>query len=92
MRTQHDRHSRSPEIRTADARYARATRPGRHSADPMVGLGYHNERSDRITFGSSDFSFVKLTAEQPIPFPGKPKSAIAELEANRERAMQDAML
>jgi hypothetical protein len=51
-------------------------------------------RSERITFGSSDFSFVGLAAEQPIPFPGKLglKSAIAELEANRERAMRDATL
>ena len=89
--------ARNPEIRAADARVlSMRERPVQEGTlpDPMVGLRYHDERSDRITSGNSDFSFVELAAEQPIPFPGKLDltSAIAELEANRERGMRDATL
>ena len=80
------------EIRAAEAkaRAARA-RPAQAGAlpDPMVDLGYHNERLDRLTLGSDEFSFVRLGASQDVPFPGKLglKREIATREA--EQAGED---
>lgn len=84
----------NPEIRAAEARAgAMSQRPVQEGTlpDPMVGVKYHNERADRITLGQSDFSYVELSAEQEVPFPGKLalRSQIATREAARERAMRD---
>jgi outer membrane protein, heavy metal efflux system len=87
--------SDNAEIRAAEARYrAMQQRPIQEGTlpDPMVGVRYHNERSDRITLGESEFSFVELFAEQEIPFPGKlgRRAEMASREAEREGAMRDA--
>ena len=87
--------SENAEIRAAEARYrAMQQRPIQESTlpDPMIGLRYHNEQSDRITWGESDFSFVELFGEQEVPFPGKLslRAEMASREAEREGAMRDA--
>jgi outer membrane protein TolC len=84
----------NPEIKAAEARYqAMRQRPiqERTLPDPTLGVRYHNEQSDRITFGESDFSFVEFFAEQEIPFPGKLglRGDMASREAEREGAMRD---
>ena len=85
----------NPDIRAAEARYqAMRQRPIQEATlpDPTVGIRYHNERSDRITWGESEFSFVELSAEQEVPFPGKLglRAEAAGREAEREGAMRDA--
>lgn len=76
------------EIRAAEAK-ARAAqaRPAQAGAlpDPMVDLGYHNERLDRLTLGSDDFSYLRFGASQEVPFPGKRslKREIATREAEQ---------
>jgi len=87
--------SRNPAIRAADARYrALRERPVREGTlpDPSLALRYHNEDWG-ISFGDSEFSYFEVAAEQEIPFPGKLslKERIAEREAERERAMRDAI-
>lgn len=87
--------SENPEIRAADARvHMMEQRPIQEGTlpDPMVGVRYHNEQSDRITFGESDFSFVEIFGEQEVPFPGKLglRAEMASRDAERERAMRDA--
>jgi outer membrane protein TolC len=71
-------------------------RPSQEGAlpDPMVGLRYHNESFDRLTLGDSEFSYVELSLEQEVPFPGKLglRQLIATREAERERAMRDATI
>jgi len=84
---------RNPDIRAAQARYlAMRERPIQEGTlpDPTLGVRYHND-DWKNTFGESDFSFVEVSAEQEIPFPGKLglRSSIAEREAERERAMRD---
>jgi outer membrane protein, heavy metal efflux system len=84
----------NPEIRAAAAQYqAMRQRPVQEGTlpDPTVGVRYHNERWDRITFGESDFSFVEFSAEQEVPFPGKLglRARMADREAEREGAMRD---
>ena len=84
---------RNPDIRAAQARYlAMRERPIQAGTlpDPTLGVTYHNEDWDN-TFGESEFSFVEVTAEQEIPFPGKlgHRARIAEHAAERERAMRD---
>jgi len=79
------------EIHAGAARWRAAeARPSQAGAlpDPMVELAYHNERFDRITFGESDFAFVKLGASQEVPFPGKLglKHDIAAHEAEQSHA------
>lgn len=64
----------NPEIRAADSRWRAAqARPSQAGTlpEPMVDVAYHNESFDRVTLGSSDFSFVRLGASQEVPFPGK---------------------
>ena len=85
----------NPDIRAAEARYqAMRQRPIQEGTlpDPTVGIRYHNERSDRITLGESEFSFVELSAEQEVPFPGKLglRARAAGREAEREGAVRDA--
>jgi outer membrane protein TolC len=84
---------RNPDIREAGARYlAMRERPIQEGTlpDPSIGLRYHNENWQE-SFGKSEFSFVEVSAEQEIPFPGKLslRERIAEREAERERAMRD---
>lgn len=84
----------NPQIRTAEARYqAMQQRPiqERTLPDPSVGIKYHNETFDSITFGDSEFSYLEFAAEQEVPFPGKLglRGDIAEREAEREKAMRD---
>ena len=84
----------NPEIRAAEARYqAMRERPiqERTLPDPTLGVRYHNESFDRITFGESDFTFLEFSAEQEVPFPGKLglRGDMAEREAEREGAMRD---
>ncbi len=84
---------RNPDIRAAGARYlAMRERPTQEGTlpDPSLGVRYHNE-DWKGSFGESEFSFVELSAEQEIPFPGKLslRERIAEREAERERAMRD---
>jgi outer membrane protein TolC len=86
--------TQNPEIRAAEARYqSMLQRPiqERTLPDPTLGVRYHNERFDRITFGESDFTFLEFGAEQEVPFPGKLglRGQIAEREAEREKAMRD---
>jgi outer membrane protein TolC len=85
----------NPQIRAAEARYqAMARRPVQEGTlpDPSIGVRYHNEETDRITLGESEFSFVEFSAEQEIPFPGKLglRATMATREAAREAAMRDA--
>lgn len=87
----------NPEIRAAEARYqAMRQRPIQEGTlpDPTVGVRYHNEQSNRITFGESEFSFVEFSAEQEVPFPGKLglRARMADREAEREGAMRDATI
>ncbi len=82
------------EIRAAEARYqAMRQRPvqERTLPDPTIGARYHNEKTDRLTLGESDFSFLEFSAEQEVPFPGKLglRGDVAAREADRERAMRD---
>lgn len=86
--------SSNPEIKAAEARTrAMMERPIQEGTlpDPSVGTRYHNEQFGRLTFGSSDFSYLEFSGEQDVPFPGKLrlKSSIAKREAERERAMRD---
>jgi outer membrane protein TolC len=86
--------AQNPAIRAAEARYqSMLQRPIQENTlpDPTVGVRYHNESFDRITFGESDFTFLEFGAEQEVPFPGKLglRGHIAELEAEREKAMRD---
>ena len=83
------------EIRAAEARYrAMQQKPVQEGTlpDPMVGIRYHNEQSDRITWGESDFSFIEIFGEQEVPFPGKLglRAEMATREAEREGAMRNA--
>lgn len=85
----------SPEIRAADERVAAmGERPIQEATlpDPMIGVRYHNESFDKITLGESEFSYVELSAEQEVPFPGKLglRERMAMREFDRERAMRDA--
>lgn len=89
--------AQNAEIKAAEARYqAMRQRPlqERTLPDPVVGVRYHNEKIDKITFGESDFSFVELFAEQEVPFPGKLglRGDMADREAEREGAMRDATM
>ncbi len=89
--------AQNPEIKAAEARYqAMRQRPiqERTLPDPVLGVRYHNEKSDQITFGESEFSFVELFAEQEVPFPGKLglRGDMADREAEREGAMRDATI
>lgn len=84
----------NPEIKAADARlHAMMERPIQEASlpDPSVGVRYHNEQFRRLTFGSSDFTYLEFAGEQEVPFPGKLglKSSIAERDAARERALRD---
>ena len=86
--------AQNPEILAAEARYqAMRQRPiqERTLPDPTVGVRYHNEQFDRITFGESDFTYLEFSTEQEVPFPGKLglRGDIAEREADREKAMRD---
>lgn len=85
----------NPEIRAAEARVrAMRERPVQEGTlpDPTVGVKYHNEQSDKITLGESEFSYVEFAAEQEVPFPGKLglRASMATREAARETAMRDA--
>ncbi|MEX2208761.1 MAG: hypothetical protein WEF50_21305 [Myxococcota bacterium] len=55
-------------------------------------MRYHNEKFSELTFDESDFSFVEISAEQGVPFPGK---QITEQTAARhsvgEAAQQDVL-
>jgi cobalt-zinc-cadmium efflux system outer membrane protein len=86
--------SQNPEIRAAEARYqAMRQRPIQEGTlpDPSVGVRYHNEQFGRITYGRSEFSYLELSTEQEVPFPGKLglRASAASREAERERAMRD---
>lgn len=85
----------NPAIRAARARAgAMQQRPVQEGTlpDPMLGVRFHNETFDEITWGDSEFSYLELALEQEIPFPGKLglREQIASREAGRERAMRDA--
>ena len=85
----------NPAIRSAQARAgAMQQRPIQEGTlpDPMLGVRFHNETFDEITWGDSEFSFLELALEQEIPFPGKLglREQIASREAEREGAMRDA--
>lgn len=85
----------NPEIKAAEQRWRAAqARPSQEGSlpDPMVNTGYHNESFDRFRQGSSDFSWLRLGAEQEVPFPGKLslKETTAAREADREGAMYRA--
>jgi len=85
----------NPEIKAAEQRWRAAqARPSQEGSlpDPMVNTGYHNEGFDRFRQGSSDFSWLRLGAEQEVPFPGKLslKETTAAREADREGAMYRA--
>ena len=87
----------NPAIRAAEARVAAMQqRPSQEGAlpDPMLGLRYHNESFDRLTLGESEFSYVELSLEQEVPFPGKLglRQLVASREAERESAMRDATI
>ena len=84
----------NPAIRSAEARAAAMKqRPIQEGTlpDPMLGVRFHNESFDEITWGDSEFSYLELALEQEIPFPGKLglREQIATREAERERAMRD---
>jgi len=85
----------NPEIKAAEQRWRAAqARPSQEGSlpDPLVNTGYHNEGFDRFRQGSSDFSWLRLGAEQEVPFPGKLslKETSAAREADREGAMYRA--
>ena len=85
----------NPDIKAAEQRWRAAqARPSQEGSlpDPMVNTGYHNESFGRLTQGSSDFSWIRLGAEQEVPFPGKLslKETVAAREADREGAMYAA--
>lgn len=88
--------ARNRDVRAADARYlAMRERPSQEGTlpDPTVGVRYHNEDWP-VTLGESEFSYLDVSAEQEIPFPGKLalRERIASREAERERAMRDLTL
>lgn len=85
----------NPEIKAAEQRWRAAqARPSQEGSlpDPLVNTGYHNEGFDRLRQGASDFSWLRLGAEQEVPFPGKLslKETAAAREADREGAMYRA--
>jgi outer membrane protein TolC len=85
----------NPEILAAQARLEGSLeRPiqERTLPDPTIGVRYHNETFSDFTIGEREMSFAALSAEQEVPFPGKLglRGAIAEREAERERALRDA--
>ena len=87
----------NPDIKAAEQRWRAAqARPSQEGSlpDPMVNTGYHNESFGRLTQGSSDFSWIRLGAEQEVPFPGKLslKETVAAREADREGAMYGAAI
>ncbi len=86
----------NPAIRSAGAKTAAMQqRPIQEGTlpDPMLGVRFHNESFDSITWGDSEFSYLELALEQEVPFPGKLglREQIATREADRERAMRDAV-
>ena len=85
----------NPDIKAAEQRWRAAqARPSQEGSlpDPMVNTGYHNESFNRFTQGRSDFAWLRLGAEQEVPFPGKLslKETVAAREADREGAMYAA--
>jgi cobalt-zinc-cadmium efflux system outer membrane protein len=85
----------NPEIRAAEQRWRAAqARPSQEGSlpDPMINTGYHNESFGRLTQGSSDFAWLRIGAEQEVPFPGKLalKEGVAARAADREGAMYQA--
>jgi len=87
----------SPEIGAMEQRWRAAqARPSQEGSlpDPMINTAYHNEGFNRFTQGSGDFSFLRLGAEQEVPFPGKLalREARATREADREGSLYRATL
>jgi cobalt-zinc-cadmium efflux system outer membrane protein len=85
----------NPDIKAAEQRWRAArARPSQEGSlpDPMINTGYHNESFNRLSQGSSDFSWLRFGAEQEVPFPGKLslKETAAAREADREGAMYRA--
>lgn len=87
----------NPEIQAAEQRWRAArARPSQEGSlpDPLLNTAYHNESFDRFGQGSSDFSWIRLGAEQEVPFPGKLglRQEAAAREADREGAMYRGMV
>ncbi len=85
----------NPDIKAAEQRWRAAqARPPQMGSlpDPMINTGYHNEGFDRLGQGRSDFSWLRLGAEQEVPYPGKLRlrEEIASRDAQREHALYQA--
>lgn len=85
----------NPEIQAMEQRWRAAqARPSQEGTlpDPMINTAYHNEGFDSLEQGSSDFAWLRIGAEQEIPFPGKLglREAVAAHEADREGALYHA--
>lgn len=85
----------NPEIAAMDQRWRAAqARPSQEGTlpDPLVNIGYQNMSFDKLTLGTSEFSWVSFGVEQEVPFPGKLglKEQAASQEAEREGALYRA--
>jgi outer membrane protein TolC len=63
-----------PSLRAAAARLEAARRRPAQAAvrpDPVLSVGYVNDGVSQFTLGDSEFSWLSLTWEQELPYPGK---------------------